>query len=157
MAADECDEDEHAAERGELRRIVVADQDRCGDERGEEDERRCEAAVEAPGLEPRPIVDEADDLAPLVGVGARVLAGAGVADLRLAPVTEQPSLVVVLVQPKMLPFRALPRVEVRVVAEACGAVALAAVVRMAGEQVEPHGDREQEERVAGGERDLGVD
>jgi hypothetical protein len=154
---DEPGEGEHARERSELGRPVVADQRRDRDERGEADEHGAEAAMEASGLEPRPLVEEADDLASVVGVGAGVLARAGVADLRFAAVAEQPALVVVLVQPQVLALGAFPRVEVLVVAEARGAVALAAAVRVAREQVEAGGKPEQEERVARREYDFGVE
>ena len=104
--------------------------------------------MEAAGLEARPVVEEADDLTPVVRVGARGLARAGVADPRLAAIPGESPLAVVLVRPEVLALGALPRVEVAVIAKAGGPVALRAAVRVAGEDVQRRRRAEQEERVA---------
>lgn len=157
MATDERGHDEHSAERRHLCRIVVPNQRGDRQQSGEGDQHRSHPAVEAPGLEPRPLVERADNLAPVVRVGAGVLARAGVADLRLASIAQQPALVVVLVEPQMLALWANPGVEVLVVGEAGGAVALAAIVRVPCEQVEDDSSGDEEEPVAGCEHDLGVE
>ena len=89
----------------------MADECRRGHEPREHDQCQRQAAVEPASLQARPVVEEPDDLAPVVGVGATRLARAGVADLRLAAVADETPLAVVLVQPEVLSLGALPGVE----------------------------------------------
>jgi hypothetical protein len=58
--------------------------------------------------------------------------------------------------PEPVVLRADPGVVVGVVAKARGAVALGTVVGVAGETVQPDRGGEQETRVTGGEKHLGV-
>jgi hypothetical protein len=92
--------------------------------------------VEAASLGVRPGVERPNDLAALVGVGAAPFARAGVADVRSGAVADEPALAVVLVRPELLAFRAEPVVVCLVVAEAGGAVAKRASVRVRGEKLE---------------------
>ena len=115
---------------------MVTDERRDQHESREDDQRQREPAVEPPRLQARPVVEEADDLAPLVGVGADGPARTGVADLRPAAVADEAPLAVELVRPELLTLGAFPGVEVTVVAEAGGAVSLGAAARVAGEYVQ---------------------
>ena len=96
-----------------------------------------------------------DDLAAAVGVGAGVLARAAVADVRLGAVAHQPALVVELVRPQVLAFRALPVVVVVVVGEAGGAVAQRAAVRVRRQPLQHERAGDEQPGVAGGEEHLG--
>ena len=132
----------------QVRRPVAANQGDRRDQRSEDDEHDADPAVEAPGLGVRPRVERLSDLATAVGVGAVGLRRAGVADLGAGAVADQAPPVVGLDPVQVLALRALPEVEVRPEAEPGGAVAGAAAVRVAGEQVEPDRGGEQERRVA---------
>ena len=105
-------------------------------------------AMEAAGLGVRPGVERPDDLAALVGVGAAPLARAGVADVGAGAVADEPALAVELVRPELLAFRAEPVVVRLVVAEAGGAVAKRASVRVRGEPFEQEGAGDEEGGVA---------
>ena len=84
------------------------------------------------------------------------LARAPVADVGLGAVAHQPALVVELVRPEVLAFRALPVVLSRVVGEAGGAVAQRSAVRVRGQPLEPERAGQQQGGVAGGQYDLWV-
>ena len=74
-----------------------------------------EAAMEAPRLGVWPRVERAHDLAAVVGVRARALERAAVADVRLRPVAHQPPLVVELVRPQVLALAGIPVIVLRVI------------------------------------------
>jgi hypothetical protein len=93
---------------------VISPQADGRDHDREDGEHERKSAVKAARLRADPGVEEANDLSPLVRVGAAVLRGTGVADVRLPPVADQAALVVVLEGPEMLPLRALPGIQVRV-------------------------------------------
>ena len=93
VRADHEAHDERAAESGGLERLVVADERGTADQRRETREHRGEPAVEASNLEPRPVVEELDDLPAVLGVRARALARARVADVRPPAVAQQPNAV----------------------------------------------------------------
>ena len=124
-------------------------------EQRDADEHQRHGAVEAAGLGVRPRVERADDLAALVGVRARVLERAAVADVRLGAVAQQPPLVVDLVRPQVLALRAAPVIVLGVVLEAGGAVAQRAAVGVHRQPLEHAGGDQQEDRVARGEDRFG--
>jgi hypothetical protein len=74
---------EHGPQESELRGVVVAGGLDDDDEQPEHDHQQRDAAMEAAGLGVRPRIQGPDDLAPVIGVGARGLARAGIADMRL--------------------------------------------------------------------------
>ena len=120
-------------------------------------EHEADPAVEAPRLGVRPGVERARYLPSLVGVGAQLLARAGVADVGTCAVTDQASCVVGLVPAEVLSFRALPGVKVGVVGEARRAVPLGAQVRMTGEPLQAECCGQQEERVSHRHQRLWMD
>jgi hypothetical protein len=152
----ETGEEEHRAEAHELRGRMVANERRHGEEGSEHDERQRKPSVEAPGLQPRPLVEEADDLPPLVGVRAGLLSRARVADLGPAAVADEASLAVALVRPEVLTFGALPGVETAVVAEARRPITLGTAMRMTRESVQRPRSDEEEERVRAEDEGLRV-
>ena len=107
-----------------------------------------DATVEAPSLRVRPGVQRPDHFAPAVRVGARVLARAAVADVRLGPVAHEPALGVELMGPEVLALGALPGVLVRVVGEARRAVTQRAPVGVRRQPFERAGAEQQCRRVA---------
>ena len=98
------------------------------DHTGQTCQRERDASVEATGFGVRPGVQGPDHLAARLGVGAIGLRGAGVADLPLTPVANEPSMGVELGAMQMLALRALPGVELVVIGEARSPVALGAAV-----------------------------
>ena len=110
--------------------------------------------MEAPCLGVRPGIERADDLAAAVGVGARRLDGAAVADVSLGAVAHQAPLVVELVRPQLLALGALPVIVLLVVGEARGPVAQRAPVRVRREPLDRGRRREQEDGVAAREDRL---
>lgn len=131
--------------------MVTRETDPRDDDR-EHDEHERKTAVETSGLESDPRVEEANDLSSLVGIGAPVLRGTGVADVRLSSIADEAALVVVLEGPEMLALRALPGVQVRVVVKAGDAEAQGAAVSVAGEGVDREGGAEEKAGVGRGEQ-----
>ena len=129
-ARGECSGGDQPEQQRGFRRLVVARRFDDEDQRGERDHEQGDGAVEAACFGMRPGIQGPDDLAAAVRVGAGRLARAPVADVRLGAVAHQPALVVELVRPEVLAFRALPVVLRLVVGEAGGPVAERAAVRM---------------------------
>jgi hypothetical protein len=98
-APDQRRDGEPGGEHGGLGRLVVADGADEQQQERERDQHQAQPAVEASGLGVRPRVEGAHDLPSVVGVGAGVLARAGVADVRLRAVAHDAALVVELVGP----------------------------------------------------------
>src|SRR5215208_6512864 len=153
----EHDRSEHGPEDGEFEWSVVADRLGSEDQTGYERHGERDAPVEAACLRVRPGVHGAHDFAPLVGVRALSLGRTIVADLGPAPVAHQPPLVIHFAPDEELVLGADPGVMRGMVGEPGGAVALGAGVRVAGQEVEPESDTDQEDRVSHREEDLELD
>src|SRR5215203_6862497 len=151
------DDREHHPQDGELERGVVADRLSREDQAGYERHRERDAPVEAPRLRVRPGVHRAYDLPPLVGVSALGLHGAVVANLGSGAVAYQAPPMIHLASEEDLVLRTDPSVVRGMVGEPGGAVALRAGVRVAGKEVEPEGDTDQEDRVAYHQQNLRMD
>jgi hypothetical protein len=145
-----------AQQQGRLGRPVVARGRDEHDQHGERDERQRDAAVEAAGLGVRPRVQRTHDLAAAVGVRAVGLARAAVADVRLRAVADEAALLVELVRPQVLAFRAAPVVVRSIVGEASGAVAQRAPVGVRRQPLQAERTEHERAGVGGGEYGLGV-
>jgi hypothetical protein len=113
--------------------------------------------MKPPGLRARPGVERAHQLAAVVGIGAGRLGRADVADVRARSVAGDAELVIELAQVQVLSLRTFPGVEVSMEAEAAGAVAVGARVRVAREQVERDGRHDQAAAVDRCQHDLDVE
>jgi hypothetical protein len=113
--------------------------------------------MKSPRLRARPGVKRAHQLSAVVGIGANRLGRAGVAHVRARSVAGDAELVVELMQMQLLSFRALPGVEVGVEVEAAGPVAVCARMRVAREQIEHDGGRDQAAAVDRCQHDLGIE
>src|SRR5829696_4497022 len=153
----EHDRSEHGPEDGEFEWSVVADRLGSEDQTGYDGHRERDAPVEAACLGVGPGVYGAHDFAPLVGVRALGLGRTIVADPGPAPVAHQPPLVIHFAPDEELVLGADPGVMRGMVGEPGGAVALRADVRVAGKEVEPEGDSQQEDRVSYREEHLELD
>ena len=136
--------------------LVVAHALDDQDHRAQHDHHQRDPPMEAPGLRVGPRVERPNDLAAAVGVRARLLARAAVADMGLRAVANEPALVVELVRPQVLALGALPVIERLVIGEARRAVAQRAPMRVGREPLENERPEREQGRVSRRQQDLGV-
>jgi len=135
----------------------VPEQHDGGDQARKRDQRQRDTAMKSPCFRARPGVERAHQFSAVVGIGANRLGRAVVAYVRARSVAGDAELVVELTQMQVLSLRTLPGVEVGVEAEAAGPVAVCARMRVAREQIEHDGGRDQAAAVDRCQHDLGVE
>src|SRR5262249_47406638 len=150
------DDEQQRAQQSHLGTCVVTRELADEDQPAQRDEDQGEHPVEPAGLRVRPGVERAHDLAAVVGVGAALLARAGVADVRAGAVAHETALAVELVRPEVLALRAEPVIVRLVVGEAGGAEAEGAPMCMRREPLERKGGNDQSAGVGRCEHDLAV-
>src|SRR4029453_2738435 len=152
----EGDDHEQAEEDAGLSRRVVSRPLRQEHKPRNDDEEHRDHPVETPRLRVRPRIERPHHLTPVVRVDAAGLCRARVADVRAGAVAHEATLTVERVRPELLSFGTHPVVLVRDVREPGGAEAESPPMCVRGEPLEREGTRDEEDRVPGGDDDLGT-